>query len=1506
MSNLPTGTVTFLFTDIEGSTTLAQQFPGELPTLLARHHAILHESIARHNGHVFQITGDAFCAAFYTASDALNAALDAQRGLQHETWNPAPIKVRMGLHTGAAQAEAIEERAGGYAGYLTLTRVQRVMSTACGGQVLLANPTAELVRGELPVGITLRDMGEHRLKGLLNLEHLWQMVASDLQQDFPPLQSLNAIPDNLPAVGAYLHNRYHIGAELGRGGMGTVYRAEDTMLDRPVAIKVLSSSALGSEGRARLLREARAVAKLNHPNIMTVFDAGEERGAPFIVMELITGRSLREYQPASLAEAIELTRQICLALEHAHANGIIHRDLKPENVMLIGDPHPLLPSPFQGEPRERGAAHDPGVKVKLMDFGLAFTSGATRLTQRGEVIGTVTYLAPELIEGKSATPSSDLYALGVMLYELIAYQPPFTGDTLIAILSQHLYAPVVPPSTFNAQILPALDLLILRLLAKRPEDRLASAAEVREILEALRLDSSSTTDQPTLEPLSLLDRMARGKLVGREHDLNEANAVWLRATSGEGHVLLISGEPGIGKTRLVRELMAQARFGGATVLLGECYAEGGAPYAPLAQIIREALEIPALALPLAGRRLGGGALADLITLDPTLRADYPDVPLNPPLEAMAEQQRLFDSVVTFLAALTAHAPVLLIIDDAHWADSASLSLLRHLARRSKALPVLMILTYREVELDDARPFHEMLLDLNRERLETRLKLARLDKDQTRDLLAAMFREAITPEFLDGIYRETEGNPFFVEEVCKALIDAGQLTRESGRWKRPDMAEMEIPQSVRLAIQARVSKLTPTTQETLRLAAIIGREFPFDVLQAMSDLSEDALIDALEAAEHAQLLAEVKENRDVAYTFVHALIPSTLREGLSGLRRQRLHRRAAQALEKVYAQRIETFAAQIGKQYAEANDGEKAVPYLLQAGDRAREVYAYQEAIDHYQQALAFLKEQAPSGLAQAARAAMKLGQLHHTLFHFELSQQAYAEAFDLWQRAQDTPMAHPRPHAPHALRRYWNDFGSLDPTMTDDTASGELVDQLFSGLVELTSDLDIAPDLARRWEVFEDGRRYVFHLRPDARWSDGAPVTAHDFEFTWKRALNPTVPSPNAELFLGLRGARDYHEGRTPAEAVGVKAPDNVTLVVELEEPIGHFLYLLAYCAAFAIPRHVVDVYGEDWSWPEHIVTNGPFRLETWRHGEAVVLVQNTTYHGRFSGNLARIELDLLKESGESLRLYEQDQHDVDCWIGPGTFELARQRHPHEYVTAPYAGTHYEVFDTTRPPFDDARVRRALTHALDRPALVNIILRGDASPATGGLIPPGVPGHAADIGLAYDPDRARRLLAEAGYPDGRGFPVIEAWEGYSPEVQVFFNLLTTQWHAQLGIQVTWRHLEWVEYQKRLLTETPLIFAVGWTADYPDPDSLLRVAMHQSYMHWRHDHYAQLLETARRSADQVERLKFYAAADRLLVQEAPILPVTYGRHHYLLKPWVKRYPISPLKASYWKDVIIEAH
>jgi serine/threonine protein kinase len=263
-------------------------------------------------------------------------------------------------------------------------------------------------------------------------------------------------------LGTTLANRYRLDQELGRGGMGVVYRAHDTLLDRPVAVKILSSPGLETEWRVRLLREAQAAAKLNHSNVVLVYDAGEtqangaEKSVPFIVMELVEGQALRHLPALDLTETLRLARQICAALAHAHSQGIVHRDLKPENVVVTHSQ-----------------------TVKLMDFGLARIADAPRLTAEGTIMGTYSYLAPELIQGQPASPQSDLYAFGVMLYEMTARRPPFDGENLMAVLSQHLYAPVVPPSTYNAEVPPVLDALVVRLLSKQPEERPGSAADGR-------------------------------------------------------------------------------------------------------------------------------------------------------------------------------------------------------------------------------------------------------------------------------------------------------------------------------------------------------------------------------------------------------------------------------------------------------------------------------------------------------------------------------------------------------------------------------------------------------------------------------------------------------------------------------------------------------------------------------------------------------------------------------------------------------------------------------------------------------------------------------------------------------------------------------------------------------------------------------------------------------------------------------------------------------------------
>jgi predicted ATPase len=312
---------------------------------------------------------------------------------------------------------------------------------------------------------------------------------------------------------------------------------------------------------------------------------------------------------------------------------------------------------------------------------------------------------------------------------------------------------------------------------------------------------------------------------------------------------------------------------------------------------------------------------------------------------------------------------LLVVEDAHWADSGTLFLLRHLARHTRRQRVLIVATHREVEVDKARPLHKVSLDLHRERLVTQLRLLRLDQEQTRELLAVLFAEEITPEFLEGIFRETEGNPFFIEEVCKALVESGKLYYEHGRWDRPSIEELGIPQSVRVAIQARVGKLPADSQETLRLAAVLGRQFDFDTLVEASELDEDTLTDGLEGAERAQLVEEVSREGGGTFAFVHGLIATTLVEGLRTVRRRRLHRRAAAAIE---TQRPDDFEA-LAYHYNQAGEPEKAIDYLLQAGDRAHRLGVSLEAIDFYQLALQKAAE------LRAPREAIELHRIHESL-----------------------------------------------------------------------------------------------------------------------------------------------------------------------------------------------------------------------------------------------------------------------------------------------------------------------------------------------------------------------------------------------------------------------------------------------------------------------------------------------------------------------------------------------
>jgi tetratricopeptide (TPR) repeat protein len=741
-------------------------------------------------------------------------------------------------------------------------------------------------------------------------------------------QQTRILPDDLrataaPVPGTILRERYRLDSELGRGGMGTVFRATDLELRREVAVKILSATSQTSDGRERLVREARAAAALNHPHIVTIHDVGEASGFPFLVMELVQGPRLSQARPTDVARVVAIAAQICDALEHAHSNNIVHRDLKPDNVLL-------------------SSTGDSG-SVKLADLGLALPAYDARISRAGVIVGTASYMAPEQALGQTIDGRADLYALGVLLYELTTGRLPFTGDDPLTIVSQHVHAPVVPPRVLRSDLPHELEKVIVRLLAKDPAQRFNSASETRAaLLDSLAATEDEAVTTNSAPAVAILDALSRGRLVGRNTELTEARELWQRAREGRGHAVLLSGEPGAGKTRLARELTIQAAVDGAVVLTGGCYEyEAATPYLPFVEAFRRWIREEKHDGKL--RELLGDSAIQIAKLAPEIETRLGPFPERQALSPHEERLLFFDNVVQVFSNIARRQTLLFYADDLHWADRGTLWLLGHLLRQLRSERVLIVGAYRETELDRAHPLAKSLVDWNRERLITRIALRRFNEAETGDQLGALLGENVSGEFAVAVHRETEGNPFFVEEVLKALIERGSVRRESGRWRRCDMDQMLIPQSVKEAIGNRLDRVSQNCNDVLRVAAILGKAFTFEELSAAAEQSEDVLLDALDEAVGAQLIASGSGD---SFSFTHDKIREVLYEEINPIRRRRLHRHVAEGLER-RCTTTQCAVEKLAHHYIQAGDHQRGLKYAKQAAAEAARVFAFDEAIAAY-------------------------------------------------------------------------------------------------------------------------------------------------------------------------------------------------------------------------------------------------------------------------------------------------------------------------------------------------------------------------------------------------------------------------------------------------------------------------------------------------------------------------------------------------------------------------------
>ncbi len=402
-----------------------------------------------------------------------------------------------------------------------------------------------------------------------------------------------------------------------------------------------------------------------------------------------------------------------------------------------------------------------------------------------------------------------------------------------------------------------------------------------------------------------------------------------------------------------------------------------------------------------------------------------------------------------------------------------------------------------------------------------------------------------------------------------------------------------------------------------------------------------------------------------------------------------------------------------------------------------------------------------------------------------------------------------------------------------------------------------------------------------------------------------------SRLLYLIKDAEPFNKGSKVApDEVGVRVIDDLILEIELERPLGYFLSLISTPVFLPVPKHIIEKHGDAWTDVKNIVTNGAFRLSSWEKNKRIILDRNDTFYGRIKGNLEKVEIIFSPEVPSPLETYAKDELDFLLFMNlpVESYGPAKHQFGEDYRTYPFFMTTYIGFDVNKPPFDDRRIRRAFAMASDKEALARVT-RGRFSPAAGGLLPPGPAGHSPGIGLPYDPEQARNLMAEAGYPGGKGFPKIEVHYSDNRSMASVFQVLFEQWLEILGVEIDRQPMEWGEYLGMLWKKKPLIWFMGWSADYPDPHNFF-VEAEWTYDEdtgqvWKNEEYWNLVDNAALALNQEERLKLYRQADKIVCEEAPIIPIGHLRGHSLTKPWIKNFHINqgPFK---FRDVIIEPH
>ncbi len=753
---------------------------------------------------------------------------------------------------------------------------------------------------------------------------------------------------------------FNILKKLGQGGTCEVFCVEEPTYPEPVALKIL----LENQNVLRFKREFRSMSRLDHPNIAKVYHFGEFDERVYYTMEFIRGGDLKTVFQTSTVDSdtmsevpqtkpafhnlVELLIEICEPLKYIHSKRIVHRDLKPANIMRT----------------ETG-------QVKLMDFGLIKEKDILQetLTQTGTFVGTVAYMSPEQGMGKSLDHRSDIYSLGVIFYEALAGRLPFIGASILQIFMKHINEPPVPPSEFNQNIPRELEYLVLRMLQKEPARRPSTVIEVsdelKQWLHPTRMVEPEVVSATAVLDFraAVMDTIAKPVLfvpgvIGRDGVLNDLKSELEQVYHGQPHITMIEGETGIGKSFLLKEMVTTARLHGYSVLQGSSSEIDRFPYSVFLRPLESIADRLKGKDEEYGRHMVGRAGPIVASICPRFN-ELEWINRQPPpakMEPLQEKLRVFDAIKSIFENIARDKITILTLEDLHWADDLSLELIHFLVRGFSSenigsnVPLFILGALRAEEVKTDQRWKKLRRSLEQYSHYRNIVLGTFSMQSTEDLVKALLgSHRISPDIVGGIYKDSGGNPLFIEEIVKNLLEDEVLTLLNGEWvidlsktavdfpaisfEKTSSGILKIPERIQNLIIRRLEKLDEETKVVLTRAAVIGIQFEYELLREVLQKDEDELLDLLDEALREDIIKEVSGSGGQAYRFRHQMICRVLYVSLQSRRKIRIHQQVANSIVKLYGEDSLERCESLAYHFDIAQEYNKAAHYYLKAANK---------------------------------------------------------------------------------------------------------------------------------------------------------------------------------------------------------------------------------------------------------------------------------------------------------------------------------------------------------------------------------------------------------------------------------------------------------------------------------------------------------------------------------------------------------------------------------------------